>query len=66
MSCVVAAIEVRDLVKEFSRVRRVEGRFSAVRTLLTRGRTVTRAVDSISFDVDPGEQIGYLGPNGAG
>jgi ABC-2 type transport system ATP-binding protein len=62
----VAAIEVRDLVKEFTRVRRVEGRFGAVRTLLTRGRTVTRAVDGISFDVAAGEQVGYLGPNGAG
>ena len=33
---------------------------------LTRDFSGLRAVDSITFDVDPGEIFGFLGPNGAG
>ncbi|MET9110298.1 ABC transporter ATP-binding protein [Streptomyces zhihengii] len=59
-------IEVADLVKEFSRPTRQEGAFAGVRTLLTRERTVKRAVDGVNFTVRQGEMVGYLGPNGAG
>ncbi|MBK5221844.1 MAG: ATP-binding cassette domain-containing protein [Acidimicrobiia bacterium] len=33
---------------------------------LRRHRIEVRAVDGVSFRVDPGEMVGYLGPNGAG
>ncbi|MDJ1638842.1 ABC transporter ATP-binding protein [Streptomyces pakalii] len=59
-------IEVADLVKEFSRPTRQEGRFAGLRTLLTREQTVKRAVDGVNFTVQQGEMVGYLGPNGAG
>ncbi|GAA4202974.1 ABC transporter ATP-binding protein [Actinocatenispora rupis] len=59
-------IRADSLVKEFRRPKRVPGRFGAVRTLLTRQYTVTRAVDGVGFDIDAGELVGYLGPNGAG
>ncbi|MFD3975265.1 ATP-binding cassette domain-containing protein [Streptomyces cyaneofuscatus] len=59
-------IEVADLVKEFSRPQRQEGAFAGIRTLLTRERTVKRAVDGVNFTVRQGEMVGYLGPNGAG
>ena len=49
-------IEVEDLRKEFI-VRR--GR-------LRRERHVVQAVNGISFHVERGELLGYLGPNGAG
>lgn len=59
-------IEVADLVKEFSRPTRQEGTFAGLRTLLTREKTVKRAVDGVNFTVRQGEMVGYLGPNGAG
>jgi ABC-2 type transport system ATP-binding protein len=62
----VALIEVEQLVKEFRRPKRFEGRLGGLRTLLTRQYVTTRAVDEISFKVEPGELVGYLGPNGAG
>lgn len=59
-------IRVDGLVKEFRRPERVPGRFGAVRTLLSRRYSVTRAVDGVAFGIEPGELVGYLGPNGAG
>jgi viologen exporter family transport system ATP-binding protein len=62
----VPLITVRELTKEFVRTKAVEGRFGAVRTLFTRERERTVAVDHIDFSIEQGEIVGYLGPNGAG
>ena len=59
-------IGVTDLVKEYRRPKRQEGRFGGLRTLVTRQVEITRAVDTISFSVDEGDLLGYIGPNGAG
>ncbi|MFD7161123.1 ATP-binding cassette domain-containing protein [Kribbella sp. NPDC059898] len=59
-------VEVSELTKEFSRPDVRPGRFAGTRSLFTRARTTTRAVDGISFRIDEGELIGFLGPNGAG
>jgi ABC-2 type transport system ATP-binding protein len=53
-----AAVAVERLTREFTVLRRA-GR-------LRRRRAVVRAVDAISFAVEPGEMVGYIGPNGAG
>jgi ABC-2 type transport system ATP-binding protein len=62
----VPIIRIVDLVKEFRIPKRHDGIFGGVRTLFTRQSTITRAVDGISFSVDEGEVLGYIGANGAG
>ena len=59
-------IRVHNLVKEFRLPKRQAGLLGSVRTLFTREVTVTRVVDGVNFDVEEGERVGYLGPNGAG
>lgn len=59
-------IEARHLCKEFKTPAVKGGRFSGVRTLFSREYRVKEAVRDISFQVLPGEFVGYIGPNGAG
>jgi ABC-2 type transport system ATP-binding protein len=59
-------IQVRDLRKVYI-VSQQEGETSAgLSGILRRKKTEVPAVDGISFDVSPGEIVGFLGPNGAG
>ncbi len=62
----VTTIRVQNLRKEFRTFKRREGVWGSVRDLLQRNYTTLPAVDGISFNVEPGELIGYIGPNGAG
>lgn len=59
-------IHVHQLRKHFSVGRRRHGFLGALRGLISADQRIVRAVDEISFDVAPGELVGYLGPNGAG
>ena len=61
-----AGIRVRDITREFKRQRRPPGLGGAVRGLFAPEYDVLTAVDGISFDIEPGEVVGYIGPNGAG
>lgn len=62
----MALIEVEHLQKIFSRPVRREGRFGALRSLLSREHRLVHAVEDVSFQIAAGEMVGYLGPNGAG
>ena len=59
-------IVVSGLQKHFRVFRHHRGMAGALRNLVSRDYRLIRAVDDISFEVQPGELIGYLGPNGAG
>ena len=59
-------ITVRQLRKHFKVYKHHRGAFSSLRNFLTREFALVRAVDGISFELAPGELVGYLGPNGAG
>jgi ABC-2 type transport system ATP-binding protein len=62
----VPAVEVRALEKVFDVPEREAGLREATRSLLRRRTREVRAVDAISFVIEPGEIVGFLGPNGAG
>ena len=54
------------LQKHFKIYRHHRGFWGALQNLTTREHTLVKAVDEISFKIQPGELVGYLGPNGAG
>lgn len=62
----MALIEVNDICKEFKVYKRQKGIVNNVKSLLIRNYEIKNAVDHISFSVDQGEMVGYIGANGAG
>ena len=60
------AIRVRQLRKTFRVPVREAGFRAAVRSLVRREHRDVQAVDGVSFEIEPGEVVGFLGPNGAG
>jgi ABC-2 type transport system ATP-binding protein len=59
-------VVVEDLVKTFHVAERQPGVWGALRGLAQRRTRTVRALDGISFTLQPGELLGYIGPNGAG
>ncbi|NOS99278.1 MAG: ABC transporter ATP-binding protein [Phycisphaerales bacterium] len=62
----MSGIKVRHLVKVYRVHEKPHGLRASVRSLFRRTYKQVRAVDGISFDIEPGEMVGFLGPNGAG
>ena len=60
------AVEVNELTKIFRVPEREAGLRAATASLFRRKTRDVRAVDAISFGIEPGEVVGFLGPNGAG
>ncbi len=62
----MALVEVENLTKEFRVFQRAEGVWGGIKNLFHRKYETLRAVDDISFQIDEGEMVGYIGANGAG
>jgi ABC-2 type transport system ATP-binding protein len=60
------AVKVDDLRKAFEVPEREAGLRAATKSLVRRKMRTVHAVDGISFEIEPGEIVGFLGPNGAG
>jgi ABC-2 type transport system ATP-binding protein len=61
-----SVVHVSELTKVFRVPEREAGLAAAARSLVRRRWLDVRAVDAISFEIGPGEVVGFLGPNGAG
>jgi ABC-2 type transport system ATP-binding protein len=59
-------IEVQELVKHYSVTKREGGFGNSVRAFFKRQRETVKAVEGLTFSIQPGEIVGFLGPNGAG
>ena len=62
----MSLIHIQDLTKHFRILNRREGLRGAFRDLFSGDYRTVEAVAGISFDIEPGEVVGYIGPNGAG
>lgn len=59
-------IQATNLTKEFKTYNVKSGFWGAFLSAFSRKSSFTKAVDNISFSIDKGEFVGYVGENGAG
>lgn len=59
-------IELKNVTKTFKKPIRGEGLLGMVKTLFSRKYEYVKAVKDISFTINDGEIVGYIGSNGAG
>lgn len=59
-------IIVSGLTKEFKTNKKYPGFKGAIKSFFSREYTIKKAVEDISFTIDDGEIVGYIGANGAG
>ncbi len=60
------SITISKLSKHYKVPEREAGLKASIASLFNRKYKTVRAVDEISFNIEPGEVVGFLGPNGAG
>ena len=61
-----AIIQLKNLSKHYKVPVRKAGLAASIGSLFKREHVMVKAVEEISFQIDPGEVVGFLGPNGAG
>jgi ABC-2 type transport system ATP-binding protein len=66
VSKLMAIIEAEGLTKTYRVFQKKEGLLGALRGLYRREYKEVKAVDHVSFAIEPGEMVAFLGPNGAG
>ena len=59
-------IVAEGLSKTYRVYQKKDGLFGALRGLFSREYKEIKAVENVSFTIEPGEIVGFLGPNGAG
>lgn len=59
-------IHVENMSKEFISPKKYPGFKGAIKGLFSNEKVRKLAVDNISFDIEKGEMVGYIGSNGAG
>ena len=59
-------MELKELIIALSDSSCVNGLKGAIKGLFSREKVVKRAVEDISFTIQDGEIVGYIGSNGAG
>ena len=57
---------MENLSKDFKINKKYAGFKGAIKSFFTSEYTIKKAVDNISFEIDDGEIVGYIGANGAG
>lgn len=57
-------INIKNITKEFRIPNCREGLKGSLKDLFSRNYKIVRAVDNISMNIEKGEIVGYLGPNG--
>ena len=62
----MAVIHIENLSRSFSYYKKEAGLKSSVKNVFHRKKLIKEAVKGVSFDVEAGEMIGFLGPNGSG